>query len=650
MGSRKRKANARVIGPGALSLLTFAVLLLWGTAHRLLIIGATPGDFALYQLVHGAIGTGYEVMQAAVVALLVFGVALASGRLAWTVALLLVGGLLLFAHVDQEYVGIFGTHLPYASLEYLDDAKYLASSIWGTLANWRFAVMVLLPLALFVWLGRRLRAPAGARRGGAWRGGTWRRAALGLTGWFLLALVANTASNSYVGKHLQNPVQFTPLQYFVFTKGQDEQPPVALSPALRARWDYREPFYPFWQAPDWHGCAAPGPALRALCDGLAGLAQPPNVVLIMLESFRAAESGAYGARESVTPRFDALAEHGILVRHFFANSFQTRHGIVATYCSVYPNDGPSLMQHYPRTHLLCLPAALGERGYDTLWLHNGDAGFDGMRTFFRQNGFARIIERWDYPAGTETLGWGLSDEALMERAAAELPRLREPFMVGMLSLTNHHPFEVPERFRSRQDDGVYGRFRDSMRYTDYALGRFFDLIRDQPFYGRTLFVITADTSINFPPPDDTGDGAARIMAKYQIPLLILPGFAEVPATLDTVGSQVDLAPSLMDLLGSGGAVPWAGQSLGGPAQDGFALFYKPGGSHHLVTATGLYSRAAGHQPWQAAAAGASVPRTLTQRGDDLLTLTAWALQHDHFVPGTAAPAVRSARNAPGAAP
>jgi hypothetical protein len=505
--------------------------------------------------------------------------------------------------------------------------------------------MVLLPLALLLWLGRRLGEPVGQWRTAAARGARWRRGALGLTGWFLLALVANTASNSYVGKHLQNPVQFTALQYFVFTKGQDEPPPIALSPDLRTRWDYHEPFYPFWRTPDWHACAAPSPALRPLCEGLAGLAQPPNIVLIMLESFRAAESGAYGAAESVTPRFDALAKQGMLGRHFFANSFQTRHGIVATYCSVYPNDGPSLMQRYPRTHLLCLPAALRERGYDTLWIHNGDAGFDGMRTFFRQNGFARIIERWDYPAGTEVLGWGLSDEALMERAAAELPQLREPFMVGMLSLTNHHPFEVPERFRGHQDEGVYGRYRDSMRYTDFALGRFFDLIRDQPFFRRTIFVITADTAINFPPPDDTGDAAARISAKYQIPLLILPGFAQAPAMLDTVGSQVDLAPSLMDLLGYREAVPWAGQSLGGTAQDGFALFYKPGGSHHLVTASGLYGRAAGGHPWSAEAAQAPVPQTLTQRGDDLLTLTAWALQHDRFVPTMAQSAISAAAKA-----
>ena len=93
-----------------------------------------------------------------------------------------------------------------------------------------------------------------------------------------------------------------------------------------------------------------------------------------------------------------------------------------------------------------------------------------MRAFFRRNGVERVVDRWEFPTGSERLGWGLSDKVLMEQTVAEMARLREPFMTDLLSMTNHHPFEVPAEFQRRQNQGLHGRFRDSMAYTEFALG------------------------------------------------------------------------------------------------------------------------------------------------------------------------------------
>ena len=103
-----------------------------------------------------------------------------------------------------------------------------------------------------------------------------------------------------------------------------------------------------------------------------------------MESFRAAEIGVYGSEIDLTPRFDAWAKKGILFKNFYANGFQTRHGEIATYCSVMPNYGAAVLKRFAKNQFHCLPAVLRENGYSTTWFHAGDASFDGQAIFSRK--------------------------------------------------------------------------------------------------------------------------------------------------------------------------------------------------------------------------------------------------------------------------
>ncbi|MGB1834888.1 MAG: LTA synthase family protein, partial [bacterium] len=95
----------------------------------------------------------------------------------------------------------------------------------------------------------------------------------------------------------------------------------------------------------------------------------------------------------------------------------------------------------------CLPAVLRENGYSTTWFHAGDASFDGQAIFFQENGFEKIIDKFDFLSDTEELGWGYSDEALFQKVLSTLPTLKEPFFASVLTITNHHPFEVPTEYK-----------------------------------------------------------------------------------------------------------------------------------------------------------------------------------------------------------
>ena len=614
--------------PLRLAAATAVLLFTWGTIVRLLLLfyGGPP---ARYQWVHFGLGTGYEWMSACVAALGVYGVALVSGRAARWGALALVVALTIFNYVDYVYFQLFRGHLPFSALEYLPQLSSFTASIRSAVLDVRFALLVLLPAVTAAWVFL-WRLPAVS---GDWG---WKGHATALSTILVLGGLANTASNSFVGKNPENVLQFTPLQHFLATRGQLQRAPAVLTAAALTRLAPPDPEYPLLRERGFDGCEHPGAAFRELCAAArapgAGGAARPNIVFVMLESFRAQEIGVLGGgiagaapdAAALTPNFDALAQHGILFRNFFGNGFQTRHGLVASNCSLFPNMGRPVLGAYDGVRERCLPELLRELGYRTVWMHNGDAEFDGQRGFLLRNGFERIVDRWDFPWGAPTAGWGVTDEALMDQAVAEMRALPQPFFASLLTITNHHPFEVPDGF-ARHGSDEYGRFLDTVAYTDRALGRLFDKARREPFYRHTIFFLFADHSVPQPPAAPVQTLRDELVWRHRIPLLVMADGLH-GQTVDTFGSQVDLPPLVMDLLGGRFTVPWQGQSpVSGSGQQP-ALVVSPGSYVGLLAADGAARWSGG--TWQTV--GTVAPGWLPW-AEDVTLATRWALERDRVV-------------------
>lgn len=633
----RRLAGLRSL-PLRLAGYTCALLVTWGTAVRLLVL-FHEGAPERHQWVHFALGTGYEIMSGCVGALLIYGIAVAAPRVGRWSAFGLVSFLLLFNYTDYIYFLLFQAHLPFSALEYVPQISDFGSSIRGAVLDVRFVFLVVLPALL---AGRLLLLP-GRRPKPTWPGWGWKAHALAVGSFLLAGLIANTTSNSYVGKNPENALQFTPLQHFIESRGQLKAAPVELTADVLARLNPPDPRYPLLHERAFAGCRHPDSAFRDLCAGAeqAGLrsGKGPNIVFVMLESFRAQEIGALGGRiaatsgqtldshASITPRFDALAQQGLLFRHFYGNGFQTRDGIVASYCSLYPNTGEPVLRAYPYVTQRCLPALLRTQGYRTVWIHNGDADFDGQRGFLLRNGIERIIDRWDFPMGTPTAGWGVTDEALMDKALETMRALPEPFFAGILTITNHHPFEPPAGFATHGTD-EYGRFLDTMAYTDFALGRLFQRARAEPFFRNTVFFIYADHAVPQPSAAPVRTPRDELVWRHHIPLLIWADWLKSPKTVDAPGSQVDLPPLVLDLLGMRATVPWVGQSPVARPLTLPALVVRPGAYVGLLDAQGaaLWLRS----QWQES--GGIKPARLRWAQD--ITLAArWALEQQRIVPG-----------------
>ena len=118
-----------------------------------------------------------------------------------------------------------------------------------------------------------------------------------------------------------------------------------------------------------------------------------------------------------------------------------------------------------------------------------------------------------------------------------------------------------------------------MRYSDWALGQFFDKVRNQPWFKQTLFVVVGDHGFGAP------EKSPRWTCCASVPLLLIaPGVTErFGSRREVVGTQVDVVPTIMGRLG--GEVRhqcWGRDLLSLPADDpGFGIV-KPSGSDQTV--------------------------------------------------------------------
>lgn len=329
-----------------------------------------------------------------------------------------------------------------------------------------------------------------------------------------------------------------------------------------------------------------------------------NVVVVLMESFAGYYTGALGSPLGITPEFDRLSREGLLFTRYFANGTHTHQGMFAT-MACFPNlpGFEYLMQEPEGGHAFSgLPQLLSQRGFDDLYVYNGDFAWDNQKGFFGKQGMRHFIGRNDYvnPVFSDPT-WGVSDQDMFDRAVTELNALdhTRPFYALLQTLSNHTPYALPDPLPvdAVSGQGVNDEHLTAMRYADWALGRFFDQVRNQPWYKDTLFVVIGDHGFGTPRQLTDLD-----LLRFNVPmLLIAPGITERFGTHnDIVGTQVDVVPTIMGRLG--GAVQhqcWGRDLLTLPADDrGFGVIKPSGGGQTVGLLRGdeLVVQPRGEQP------------------------------------------------------
>ena len=274
-----------------------------------------------------------------------------------------------------------------------------------------------------------------------------------------------------------------------------------------------------------------------------------NVIQITIESLSAEYVGCYGSPEyqpkNLTPNLDRLSRESLWFSRCYAGGTRTVRGMEALSLSIPPIPGQSVLRRAGCENLTTLGSVLQAKGYETAFLYGGDGFFDNMNYFFEANGYdivdlPRQLGRGKQP--TFANAWGACDEDAFAWSLEEADRAHaagKPFHHFVMTTSNHRPYTWPA---GKIDAGLVGR-EGGVAYTDYAIGAFLKAAQTKPWFKDTVFVIVADHCASV-----AGKRELEVR-KYEIPLFIWSPGNLAPRKFDTMMSQIDVAPTVLGLLG-----------------------------------------------------------------------------------------------------
>ncbi len=268
-----------------------------------------------------------------------------------------------------------------------------------------------------------------------------------------------------------------------------------------------------------------------------------NVVLITVESLSAEYLGMFGNTDGVSPHLDALAKDSLFFTRFYATGTRTVRGLEAITLSLPPTPGRSIVKRPDNEGMFSLGQVFRDHGYATRFLYGGYGYFDNMNYFFGHNGFD-VVDRTDIADENIHFAnvWGVADEDLYSRSLEEFDQLHaagKPFFGLLMTTSNHRPYSYPQ---GRIDIPPFSGRKGAVKYTDYAIHQLLEQARTRPWFDDTVFVVVAD---------HCGKSAGKTelaVDRYHIPLLMYSPRHIRPGVVDTVASQIDLAPTLLGVL------------------------------------------------------------------------------------------------------
>ncbi|MFH0889089.1 MAG: LTA synthase family protein [Planctomycetota bacterium] len=307
--------------------------------------------------------------------------------------------------------------------------------------------------------------------------------------------------------------------------------------------------------------------------------QKPNLVVFIMESWTADYIGSLsGQTPSATPFFDSLTISGTLFTNFLANGHRSvvaipsildsipgfysnsLSGVAAAKSRLFRGKGNSFIESQSEVNnYIGLGNILLKQGYTTSCHHGARRGALGFDIHSKLSGFLNYYGMEDYlksGGSSRDTVWGVWDEEFFQDALCRMDKFQSPFCSVIFSLTSHEPFRIPpHRQKLFEQYADETNLQIALRYSDYSLQQFFQIARKKPWFENTIFIITADHT--------THSKMNNFYSCFHIPLLIYaprcsdtgrpdrsvgaPGLI-APQICNTIGSQVDILPTILDLL------------------------------------------------------------------------------------------------------
>ncbi len=279
---------------------------------------------------------------------------------------------------------------------------------------------------------------------------------------------------------------------------------------------------------------------------------PRNVVILIVESFGREYIGALnhdldnGQYQGYTPYTDSLISRSTTFHYSFCNGRKSIDGMPSILSSIPMFVEPFILTPASMNEFGGLASILSAEGYQTAFFHGAQNGSMGFQAFAQKTGFQHYFGRTEYEAakGTNDFDgtWAIWDEPFLQYYAEEMGRMKEPFMTAIFTASSHHPFAIPESYKSQYPE-EHLPVQKCIRYTDMSIGKFFETASCQPWFQNTIFILTSDhTNMSDHAEYQTDLGG------FCSPIIIYDPVHPVGTIEDKIAQQIDILPTVLRLI------------------------------------------------------------------------------------------------------
>lgn len=335
-------------------------------------------------------------------------------------------------------------------------------------------------------------------------------------------------------------------------------------------------------------------SLASSCLCACGAADPPNVVMILIDTLRADHLGCYGYARPISPNIDALAGEGTLFENAVAQSSWTGPSVASLFTSVYPSQhGMTQFGSTLATGRPTLAEELRRGGYRTLAVSANFAFVNQRKGLLR--GFDQIEElsrRADPGEKSELLGISaVAGRLVTDRAIELLDASREdPFFLYVHYMDPHSSYQPNPTLATSQPgyqgpvDGSTDQLQQIVRgeieigerdlaqlislydgeiaSVDTEVGRLLDHLRDIGAYDASVIVLLSDHGEEFLDHGSLFHMFTLYREQIHVPLILRrPGGYAGGLRVRSVVELVDIGPTLLELAGLADPRPIVGASL-----------------------------------------------------------------------------------------
>lgn len=313
----------------------------------------------------------------------------------------------------------------------------------------------------------------------------------------------------------------------------------------------------------------------------------PNIVLIVVDTLAANFIGAYHRPRqdnyvSPSPNIDRISSQAVTFLNAYSSSSWTKPAVASIFTGLYPSEhGVTSIKADLTANFETLPEMLKRQGYKS-------AGFVSHDFISPSTGYAQGFDQYKLVNLAQHVHRSVTSDQISDLAINFLNNeSKDKFFLFLhyfdphFNYFHHAEFSRTSEYRGKLSSGfemrqllkmlgqlqpqdidyLKGLYEEEIAYTDFHIGRVLELLEKRRLDKNTILIITADHGEEFLEHGSLGHTRSLFQELIHVPLIVAwPSYYSTQQVSENV-STLDIAPTILDILGVTPSKKLSGQSL-----------------------------------------------------------------------------------------